>query len=284
MLQDLVYLNGQYLPLGDAKVSVLDRGFLFGDGVYEVIPVYNGTFFRFQQHVSRLEQSLALIRMPSPHSLLGWEEILRPLLHPTLKEQAVYLQITRGTASKRDHAFPVGVAPTVFAMCNPIAAPAPDLAARGVAAVTAPDIRWHACNIKAITLLANILARQTAVEQDAIEAILVRENGWVMEGAASNLFIVSHNELITPPNGPDLLPGISRDLILELAETHRMPVTERLISLTQLKQADEIWLTSSTREILPVTRLDRHPVGNGKPGPVWQQMHVWYQAYKQLQT
>jgi D-alanine transaminase len=284
MFHDTVYLNGLYLPLAEAKVSVLDRGFLFGDGVYEVIPAYNGKLFHLQQHLNRLERSLALIRLANPHSPLGWEEILRPLLDVSAKDQSLYLQITRGAAPKRDHAFPVGVAPTIFAMASPIAPLTPDLSTCGVAAVTMPDVRWHACNIKAITLLANILARQAAVEQDAVEAILVREGGWVTEGAASNLFIVAQGKLITTPNGPDILPGITRDIILELADARHTPVTQRSISLEQLRQADEIWLTSSIREILPVTRLDHQPVGSGKPGLLWQQMHNEYQAYKHRHT
>jgi len=257
----LVYLNGEYLPLGEAKVPVLDRGFLFGDGVYEVIPVYGGKAFRLDEHLRRLEQSLAGIGMSNPLSDAAWDAIFDRLIAGA-EDQQIYLQITRGVASKRDHAIPAGIAPTVFVMCAPIA-PIP---LAGIKAITVTDIRWDRCNIKAITLLANVLLRQEAVEKGASEAILVRD-GCVLEGAASNILIVKDGVIITPPKGDTILPGITRDLVLELAREQGIPTEERHISLGELRGADEIWMTSSTREILAVIELDGEPVKGGVPGP-----------------
>lgn len=275
-----VYLNGQYLPLDQAKVSVLDRGFLFGDGIYEVIPAYAGRLFRLPEHIDRLEMSLKNIRLESPYSRERWQEILQPLLEPG-QDQYIYLQITRGVAPKRDHAFPERVQPTVFAMCSPIV----PLSGRdsGVKAITLDDTRWAMCHVKAITLLANILLRQTAVDQGCAEAILVKD-GYVTEGAASNIFAVIDGTLVTPPNGEEILPGITRDVILQIAKDNDIPYSEDIISLEALKTADEIWLTSSTREIIPVVELDSEPVSDGKPGPVWKKMHQLFQDFKKAQS
>lgn len=271
----LVYLNGEYLPLSQAKVPVLDRGFLFGDGVYEVIPVYGGKAFRLEEHLRRLEQSLAGIEMSDPLSSAAWAAIFdRLIIGP--EDQQIYLQITRGVAPKRDHAIPAGIAPTVFVMCAPIA-PIP---LAGIKAITVTDIRWDRCNIKAITLLANVLLRQEAVEKGASEAILVRE-GSVLEGAASNILIVKNGVIITPPKGDTILPGITRDLVLELAKNQGLPTEERHISLGELRDADEIWMTSSTREILAVIELDGEPISGGAPGPLWKTLQTAYQDYKQ---
>jgi D-alanine transaminase len=272
-----VYLNGQYLPLCDAKVSVMDRGFLFGDGIYEVIPSYSGKLFHFQDHMERLENSLSSIRLPNPHDRAQWLEILTPLLDKSL-DQSIYLQITRGVSDKRDHAFPENIAPTVFAMCSSIV-PLANLDS-GVKAISVDDSRWELCNVKATTLLANILLRQQAVEQGCAEAILVKD-GYVTEGAASNIFAVIDGILITPPMGPEILPGITRNVILELAEQNNIPYSEDIISLDALKTASEIWLTSSTREIVPVVQLDDETIANGKPGPIWHTMNQLFQAYKQ---
>ncbi|MGR9116763.1 MAG: D-amino acid aminotransferase [Gammaproteobacteria bacterium] len=275
-----VYLNGQYLPLSDAKISVLDRGFLFGDGIYEVIPAYGGRLFRLQEHLERLESSLSNIRLDSPYSREQWAKILQPLLSEGL-DQYIYLQITRGVAPKRDHAFPEQTQPTVFAMCSPIV----PFAGRdtGVKAVTLEDNRWTLCNIKAITLLANILLRQTAVEQNCAEAILIKD-GYVTEGAASNVFAVIDGILVTPPKGEEILPGITRDVILELALANNIPFSEDIISIDALQSASEIWLTSSTREIIPVVQLDSKTVADGNPGPVWKKMHQLFQEFKQNQS
>lgn len=275
-----VYLNGQFMPAEQATVSVLDRGFIFGDGVYEVIPVYGGHLFRFDQHLERLQNSLDAIRLPNPLRAEQWQDMLSQLVQRNGDgDQSLYLQITRGVA-KRDHAIPAQVTPTVFAMSNPLITPPAEQLAQGVAAITMDDIRWQNCHIKAISLLANILLRQQAVDAGTAEAILIRE-GQATEGAASNLFIVKHNTLITPPKGPLLLPGITRDLILELARANAIEAREATVSRADLAAADEIWLSSSTKEILPVTRLDDQPVGDGLPGPLWQRMLALFQDYKQ---
>ncbi len=272
-----VYLNGQYLPLADAKVSVMDRGFLFGDGIYEVIPSYSGSLFHFQDHMERLENSLSSIRLANPHDRAQWLEILTPLLDTSL-DQYIYLQITRGIDSKRDHTFPENVTPTVFAMCSNIV-PLANLDS-GVKAISVDDSRWELCNVKATTLLANILLRQQAVEKGCAEAILVKD-GYVTEGAASNIFAVIDGILITPPQGSEILPGITRNVILEIARENNIPYSEDIVSLDALKTASEIWLTSSTREIVPVVQLDNETIANGKPGPIWRIMNQLFQAYKQ---
>ncbi|HKK05988.1 MAG TPA: D-amino acid aminotransferase [Gammaproteobacteria bacterium] len=280
MSADIVYLNGEFLPADQAKVSVLDRGFVFGDGVYEVIPVFGNRLFRLEQHLDRLERSMAGIRLSNPMSREAWQSMLEELVERNADgtDQSVYLQVTRGVA-RRDHGFPDGVTPTVLAMCNPIATMDPEVAAHGVAAITLDDIRWQYCNIKAITLLPNILLRQQALDRDAVEAILVRD-GLVTEGAASNVFVVRHGVLFTPPTGPRLLPGITRDLVVELARKNGIDCREEDIPVEALSQAEEIWLTSSTKEILPVTRLDDRPVGEGEPGPLWRRLYDIYQEYK----
>jgi D-alanine transaminase len=259
----------------------MDRGFLFGDGVYEVLPVYGGQLFRLMQHLERLDQSLAGIHLDNPLSRSTWRELLEELVRRNGGgDQAVYLQVTRGVAPKRDHAFPPGVAATVFVMSNPLAPLPREQREQGVRAATLEDIRWRWCHIKAIALLPNVLLRQQALDAGADEAILIRD-GEVTEGAASNVFIVRAGVLATPPKGPFLLPGITRDLILELAAANGIPHQEVSITEAALRQADEVWLTSSTKEILPVTRLDDSPVGIGRPGPLWTRLYQVYQDYKQ---
>jgi len=276
LIDSQVYLNGEYLPLSEAKVSVLDRGFLFGDGVYEVIPVYKGKYFRMQDHLDRLQASMERIRIDFSYDLEKWLDILTPLLDKT-KDQYIYLQITRGVAAKRDHAFPENPNPTVFAMCSDIKPF--EGAVSGVKALTIEDSRWEMCNVKATTLLANVLLRQQAVEQGCAEAILHR-NGYVTEGAASNLFAVIDGILITPEKTAEILPGITRQVILELAQKNDFQLSEEIISLEALSMASEIWITSSTREIVPVVTLDSEKVGDGDPGPVFKKMKQLFQDYK----
>lgn len=277
---NIVYLNNEFLPAAQACVPVLDRGFIFGDGVYEVIPAYGGKLFRLDEHLQRLQNSLDAVRIPNPLSNEGWHVMLNELLAQNQgDDQSVYLQVTRGSAP-RDHALPVNPVPTVFAMSNPLHPVSDKIRQQGVAAISLDDIRWQRCHIKAISLLPNILLRQEALDANAAEAILIRD-GLATEGAASNLFIVSDGTLITPPTGPFLLPGITRDLILELAAANGIPHAEREIKRVELQNADEIWLTSSTKEILPVTQLDDKPVSNGQPGPLYQRMLALYQDYKQ---
>ncbi len=279
----ICYLNGDYLPIEQATVSVLDRGFIFGDGVYEVIPAYGGNLFRLQQHLQRLHNSLEAIRLPNPLSDSQWQEMLQTLVAKNQDhsntDQSLYLQVTRGVA-KRDHPFPKNTPATVFAMSNPLPAADMKKIQAGVAAITLDDIRWRYCYIKTTALLPNILLKQQAIEKHATEAILVREDQ-VTEGSSSNLFIVKDGVIRTPAKGEHLLPGITRDLIVELAQKNGLPCEETCISETELHAADEVWLSSSTREILPVTRLDEKTVGNGTAGPLWQKMISIYQAYKQ---
>lgn len=275
-----VYLNGKFLPADQACIPVLDRGFIFGDGVYEVIPVYGGKAFRLDEHLKRLQNSLDAVRIPNPLTNDAWASMLNELIAQNDgTDQSLYFQVTRGSA-QRDHALPENPQPTVFAMSNPLKPVAAEIFEAGVSAITLDDIRWQRCHIKAISLLPNILLRQEALDQDAAEAILIRD-GLATEGAASNLFVVINDVLCTPPTGPFLLPGITRDLILELAAANDIEHCEKNISREDLLQADEIWLTSSTKEILPVTQLDGATVANGQPGPLFKSMLALYQDYKQ---
>lgn len=275
-----VYLNGEYLPLNEAKISVLDRGFIFGDGVYEVIPCYGSKALRFEHHMQRLQNSLDAVRIKNPLSNSGWQIIIDKLIADThSQDQYIYLHITRGVAS-RDHQFPNQIEPTVFVMSNVLHAVRPELLEKGVSAITLDDIRWQYCNIKAIALLPNILLRQQAVDKGAIEAILIR-NGNITEGAASNIFIVKNGIIKTPPKDNQLLPGITRDLIVEIAKKDNMPIEETAISEDQFIEADEVWLTSSTKEILPVTKVNEYMVGKGQPGIIWRDMYQKYQQYKE---
>ena len=275
------YLNGSFLPLDQACVPVMDRGFLFGDGIYEVIPVYGGKLFRLTHHLKRLQNSLDAVRIANPLEAAAWESMLTELVERNPgSDQAVYLQVTRGVAPRRDHAFPDEIHSTVFAMSSPSAEPVDSASNQGITAITLPDIRWQHCNIKAITLLPNVLLRQQAIDAGSVEAILLKD-GYAIEGAASNVFIVKNGMLVTPPNGPALLPGITRDLILELAVANAVPFREGSIPEADLRGADEIWLTSSTREISPVTTLDDQPVGSGQPGPAWKTMIGLFQEYKE---
>ena len=277
--QPIVWLNGGFVPLAEACVPVLDRGFLLGDGVYEVIPAYGGRLFRLEAHLRRLEHSLEATRIPFPFTPREWRELLEELIGRNGgSDLSIYLQVTRGAAAHRDHAFPEGVEPTVFAMATPIKPLPRRWLEEGISAVVLDDIRWERCDIKSISLLANVLLRQQALDADAQEAILVRD-GQATEGAASNLFVVIDATVITPPKGHLLLPGITRDLVLELAEEGGMAVAERPIEARELATADEIWVTSSTRRVLAVTRLDGRPVGEGRPGPLWTRIHAAYAAH-----
>jgi D-alanine transaminase len=274
-----VYLNGEFLPLEEARVPVLDRGFIFGDGVYEVIPVYSRHAFRLGEHLARLQDSLNGIRLTNPHTEGEWQALIAGLIaHNEGDDQSLYLHITRGVA-KRDHAFPQGVAPTVFMMSNPLVTPPQEWREQGVAAVTATDNRWLRCDIKAISLLPNVLLRQLAVDANALETLLLRD-GFLTEGAASNIFVVRDGTLLAPPKNHLMLPGITYDVVLELAAANGIPHRVREISEFEVRSAEEIWLTSSTREVLPVTLLDGKAVGNGRPGLLFQRMYTLYQEYK----
>lgn len=279
MSQNTLFLNGEFIPANEAKVSVFDRGFIFGDGVYEVIPAYGGHLFRLPEHLKRLENSLIKIRIAPPLSNHRWQEILRELVNINGGgDLSIYVQVTRGTAP-RDHAFPNDVTPTIMATATALKPVSDELLSSGASAITLDDYRWQFCDIKSIALLPNILARQEAIDAHANEAIFIR-NGAVTEGSASNVFIVKNRELITPPKSQHLLPGITRDLVLELAQQNHIQCRESDISPEQLHNADEIWLTSSTKEILPVTKLNGSSVGNGVPGPIWSRALALYQDYK----
>jgi D-alanine transaminase len=273
------FLNGEFLPVSEARVSVLDRGFMFGDGVYELIPVYGRRLFRLSQHLARLSRSLAEIRLPNPYPDVDWRAILSKLIDQAEEDDlTVYLQVTRGIAP-RDHAFPQAVSPTAFAMATPLRPLPAEVLLKGIAAVTVDDIRWRRCDIKSVSLLANVLLRQQALEQGADEAILIRA-GYVTEGAASNVFVAKDDVMVTPPRGPDILAGITRDLVLELMAREGLPCQESVISANDLFSAQEVWVTSSSKEIVAVTRLNRQPVGEGKPGSRWVETHHLLQAYK----
>ena len=280
-MTETVYLNGEYLPAEQACVPVTDRGLLFGDSVYEVIPAFGGVPFRAAQHLARLQRSLDAIRLDNPHSEAEWMSILGQLCSDCPgQDHSVYLQITRGSYPKRTHQIPQQVTPTVIAFATPIAERDPSIATDGIKAVTLDDIRWLHCDLKTTNLLPNVLAQAEAADRGASDAILVRD-GQAIEGTASNLFIVLEGLLITPPDSDQLLPGVTRDLVLELAQAAKVPYAQAAISEDDLKKATEIWLTSSTREIAPVVELNGEPVGDGKPGAHWQYMDQLYQAEKQ---
>jgi D-alanine transaminase len=275
-----VYLNGDFVPLERATVSVLDRGFLFGDGVYEVIPSYGGHFLGLEPHLNRLAASLSAIRLENPLTRGQWIEILQRLIGPPpAPDQYVYLQVTRGAPQERDHLCPEGVPPTVFAMARVIKPRAAEVATRGVACVTRPDPRWSRCEIKAISLLAAVLMRREAQDEDALETIMIRD-GLVTEGSSTNVFVISDDIIATPAKGNLILSGVTRELALGLAAAAGMRFREGPVTAQSLVSADEIWLSSSTREVLPVTRLDGLPVGQGVPGALWRRMDALYQGHK----
>lgn len=276
----MIYLNGDFLPIEEARVPVLDRGFIFGDGVYEVIPVYSHKPFRLPEHLLRLQHSLDGIRLQNPHSDEEWSSLVEQIIASNDgDDQYLYLHVTRGVA-RRDHAFPKGVIPTVFIMSNPLVAPPRELLATGVAAITADDNRWLRCDIKAISLLPNVLLRQMAIDAGAMETVLLRD-GFMTEGAASNIFLAKDGVLLAPPKNHLMLPGITYDVVLELAAAEKIPCEVREVSEYELRTAQELLLTSSTREIMPITRLDGKPVGEGKPGVMFTRLYRLYQSYKQ---
>ncbi len=276
-----VYLNGRFLPLAEAHVSPLDRGFLYGDGVYEVVPVYSRQPFRIAEHLKRMQATLDGIQLRNPLPTAEWQAVIMQLIaQAPWEDQSIYLQVTRGADDKRDHAFPpASVQPTVFAFASPMITPSAETRAQGVAAISVADQRWARCDLKVLSLLANVLARQEAVAQGCAEALLIRD-GYLKEGAASNIFIVKDGLLIAPPKTQLMLPGITYDVILELAAQHGQPLAVREIAEAELRTADEVWMTSSTKEILAITTLDGQPVGTGRPGPCGERMWQWYQDFK----
>jgi D-alanine transaminase len=272
----VVYLNGEFVALDNARISVLDRGFIYGDGVYEVVPIYGRQPFRMPQHLRRLQYSLDGIRLANPHTEKQWDTLIHELAaKQPFPDQALYLQVTRGVA-KRDHSFPPGVPPTVFMMSNPLPLPSREQIEDGVAVVTADDNRWHRCDLKTTSLVANVLMRQLAVDHNAVETIMFR-NGYLTEASASNVLIVKHGTVIAPPKDHLILPGITYDATLEVARDAGVPVEVRKVTGAEALAAEEMWLSSSTKEVLAVTRVDGAPFGDGVPGPVFRK--VW-QAFQ----
>lgn len=282
MNDPLVYLNGAFTPLSEAKIPVLDRGFIFGDGVYEVVPVYGRHMFRADQHLARLFRSLAAIGIPNPHTKEEWLALITKVIAAQdVEDQMVYLQVTRGVA-RRAHAFPAEVVPTVFMMSNPIVLPSATARANGVACVSMEDKRWLHCEIKSISLLGNVLAAQYAAEHAVTESIQFRD-GYLTEASASNVWIVKDGVLMGPPKDNLILEGIRYGLIEELCAAHHIPLQARRISHAEVLAADEVMLSSATKEVLAVVKLDDHTIGNGLPGPIYQQLYAAYQVAKATQ-
>ena len=279
----MIYLDGEFMPIEQAKISVLDRGFIFGDGVYEVIPVYSRRPFRLEENLARLQTSLDAIRIANPYPVPKWSELVAKVIAGNRSDdQNVYLQITRG-AARRDHVFPKGLTPTVFIMANPLVPPTPEQIKNGVPAIVLPDFRWLRCDIKSTALLANCMLRTFAADAGCAEAILVRD-GMLTEASASNVFVVKSGTVLAPPKSHLILPGITYDVVLEILRANAIAHEVRPVAENELRSADEIWITSSSREVLAITTLDGKPVGRGekagKPGPVGARVYALYQEFK----
>ena len=283
----LCYLNGDYTPLNQAKVSVLDRGFIFGDGIYEVVPVYGRKLFRFDEHMARLDLGLEKVRIANPLTRTEWLDRCRELTAAQASEdQLIYIQVTRGVAM-RDHVMPPDITPTVFIMCNPMKPPSAEQRHRGVACVTARDFRWERGDIKSTSLLGAVMSRQISADHGALETVMFRD-GFLTEAAASNVWVVHEGAVLGPPKSSHVLEGIRYELIRELCEEEGIAFNLRPISEAEVMAADEIMLSSATKEVLPVTMLDSTAVGHGamrgKPGPVYAKLHAAYQRSKATQS
>jgi D-alanine transaminase len=277
--EPIVYLNGAFLPLAEARIPVLDRGFIYGDGVYEVIPVYRRAPFRMPHHLRRLQASLDGIRLANPMDDAAWEALVRDLVaRQPFDDQSVYLQVTRGVA-KRDHAFPKGVPPTVFMMSNPLPLPPREQVERGVAVVTAEDNRWARCDLKTTSLLGNVLMRQKAADAGAVETVMFRD-GWLTEASASNVLVVQGGTIVAPPKDHQILPGITYDATVEFAREAGLPIAIRPVRRDEAMASDEMWLSSSTKEVLAVVSVDGRPFGGGAPGPMYKRMYEAFQKHK----
>jgi len=275
----IVFLNGAFLPLEDARISVLDRGFIYGDGVYELIPVYRRQPFRLPQHLARLQHSLDGIRLANPHTDAEWTSTIGEIVaRQPYDDQGVYFQVTRGVA-KRDHAFPAAVAPTVFMMSNPLATPSAEQIEQGVAVVTAEDNRWRRCDLKTISLVGNVLMRQLAADAGAIETVMFRDE-YLTEASASNVLVVIGDRIVAPPKDNLILPGITYGAAYEFAQEAGIPFEIRPVEKAEALAANEMWLTSSTKEVLAVTTVDGRPFAGGSPGPMFRKMHALFQAHK----
>jgi D-alanine transaminase len=275
-----VFLNGRLLPIEQATVSVLDRGFIFGDGVYELVPVYSRAPFRLEEHLARLERSLGETRIRNPYSRAQWRAHIYALIDAQpFEDQGIYFQVTRGVA-KRDHAFPANVEPTVFMMSNPLVNPQPAQVEKGASAVSAQDYRWLRCDIKSISLIGNCLLRQISAEAGGAETILFRA-GKLTEASASNVFIVKRGVIQSPPKSNLILPGITYDVVVELARANGLPLEFKDIAEADVRAADELWVSSSSKEVLAIVELDGKRIGDGRPGPVFRRMFQLYQEFKQ---
>ncbi len=287
LADSLCYLNGEFLALRDAKVSVLDRGFLFGDGIYEALPVYGRRLFRFDEHMARLNRGLSKIRIVNPFTEAQWLAHCRKLVaaHES-EDQAIYLQVTRGVAP-RNHVMPTDIEPTVFMMSNPLVTHTPEQRHKGVACVTARDFRWERGDIKSISLLGNVLARQMSADRGAVETILFRD-GYLTEASSSNVWVVHEGALLGPPKSEHLLEGVRYELMRELCEEEGIAFNLRPVPEAEVLAADELMLSSASKEVLPVTLLDGEPVGHGalrgKPGPVYARLFEAYQRAKLSQS
>jgi D-alanine transaminase len=277
--EQIVHLNGELVRLADAKISVLDRGFIYGDGVYEVVPAYGRKPFRMAEHLARLEHSLDGIGLANPHTRAEWQAIIAALMErQPYDDQSVYLQVTRGVA-KRDHAFPANAAPTVFLMSNALVLPSRGQVEQGVAVVTAEDNRWHRCDLKTTSLLGNVLMRQLAADAGAVETMMFRD-GFLTEASASNVLTVQEGTVVAPPKDNLILPGITYDAALAFCADAGVPFEIRPIKREEALAADELWLSSSTKEVLAITRVDGQPFGGGAPGPVFKRVYAAFQAGK----
>jgi D-alanine transaminase len=279
MTPDIAHFNGKLLPLEEIRISPLDRGFIFGDGIYEVVPVYNGVPLHAREHFERLQRSCDEILMRNPHTVDEWVAHTMALLAHHPGNQSVYVHVTRGVQGKRDHVIPKGLAPTVMMFCYPLASPSQEQVENGVACVSAEDFRWKKCHVKSISLLGNVLARQASVDAGAVETILFRD-GFLTEASASNVFVVKGGTVLAAPQDHMILLGITYQLLEKLAKDGTIRLEVRPISEAEVRSADEVWLSSSTKEVLAVTTLDGRPVGGGKPGPAFRRMHALYQEYK----
>jgi D-alanine transaminase len=273
------YLNGAYLALKEATVSPFDRAFLFGDGVYEVVPVYSGRPFRLRQHLDRLNRSLNAIRMPPAMTHGDWAHVCQELISRNSADDAyLYLQVSRGAEFGRNHAWPEGLKPTLFSYLTELDALPAALTDKGVAAITAPEIRWERRDIKATSLLGNILLKKLAADAGAFETIML-ENGELTEGSSTTVHVVKDGVIHTPPNSHHILPGTTRDVVTELADLLSIRNVSAPVGEAALRGADEIWLAFSTRGLLPVTKLDGTAVGSGMPGPLFKRMYIAFNNY-----
>ena len=278
-MTQIAHFNGQLMPIDQVRISPLDRGFIFGDGVYEVIPVYDGAMLRGREHFERLQRSMDEIRLANPHTVDEWLRLAAELLAHHPGNQALYIQVTRGVPPKRDHVMPKGIQPTVFMMSNPMTTPSREMVDNGVACITHRDFRWEKCHVKSTSLLGNVMARQLSADVGATETVLFRD-GMLTEASSSNVFVVKDGKVAAPPQDNLILLGITYELLVRLAAEGKLSLEIRPITEAEVRGADELWLSSSTKEVLAVTTLDGKPVGSGKPGPMFRRMHALYQDFK----